>query len=625
MDEINRNFDPSDEYMSLEETDSTPVTNDEIIAQDTQEPVEVETVEDDVFEAFERAENTPSPYENPIPQPTPVQPVAPVQPVQNVAPVPPQTYYQAPPVVEYKASNVPPVYNTPTYTPPQYMPRREQTPQYGTPTAPYNPPVYNPQPNYAPVQQYTQPQPTPLQPVQPQQAPHPAAQQFNPYQQPVNNTPQHQYNRYGAAPAAMKKEKTPKKTKVLIGVLIGLLVTFAIGFALCCISIIGGDSFNSGNESKNPLAQFATEPKEYNFDDFFSDDFSGGFNFAPQHNGVEFDEKITLQADEGQTQLGDNDKNVYAPDEKAQGIKLDKLPKDKDNKKYTTQSAYNAVTDAVVSILCYEDEITDKPEDILGEGTGTVISSDGYIVTNSHVIGDSKAYTINVVLNNSKEYKAKVVGFDSRTDLAVLKIDAKDLKFAKFSDSSYVEVGQDVVAIGNPGGQSFQNSLTKGIVSAVDRELTLNSNVNYIQLDAAINPGNSGGPLCNLYGQVIGINTAKIASEEYEGMGFAIPSNTVAQIANDLIHYGYVKDRVMLGLVGSQINDQIKYNYDVPYGILITSISEGGPLDNTNIKEYDILTAINDVEVTTFQDIYKELAKYKPGDKVTLTLYRLEE
>ena len=624
MDEFNRNLDPTDEYMSLGDTDSTPVTNDEIIAQDTQEPVEVETVEDDVFEAFEKAENTPSPYENTIPQPTPVQTAPPVQPVQNVAPVPPLNYYQAPPVVQYKAPNVPPVYNAPTYTPPQYMPKSVQPPQYTAPAVPYNQPVYNPQQNYAPVQQYTQPQPTPLQPVQPQQAPQPAAQQFNPYQQSANNAPQPQYNPYGA-PAAVKKEKTPKKTKVLIGVLIALLVAFVIGFTLCCISIIGGDSFNSGDGSKNPLAQFATEPEEYNFDEFFSDDFSGGFNFAPQYNGAEFDEKITLQADEGQTQLGDNDQSTYAPDEKAKGIELDKLPKDKDNKKYTTQSAYNAVTDAVVSILCYEDEITDKPEDILGEGTGTVISSDGYIVTNSHVIGDSKAYTINVVLNNSKEYKAKVVGFDSRTDLAVLKIDAKDLKFAKFSDSSYVEVGQDVVAIGNPGGQSFQNSLTKGIVSAVDRELDLTSNVNYIQIDAAINPGNSGGPLCNLYGQVVGINTAKIAAEEYEGMGFAIPSNTVAQIANDLIHYGYVKDRVMLGLVGTQINDQIKYNYDVPYGIIITSISEGGPLDNTDIKEYDILTAINDVEVTTFQEVYKELAKYKPGDKVNLTLYRLEE
>lgn len=596
MDEFNRNFDPTDEYMSLEDTGSTPVTNDEKIVQDVQEPVEAETVGDDVFEAFEKAENTPSPYENPIPQPTPVKPAPPVQ---------PQNFYQAPPVVEHKAPNVPPAYNTPVYTQPQYR----------TPAASYNPPVYNPQPNYAPAQQYGQPQ---YQPV-----PQPAPQQYNPYQQSINNAPQQPYSPYGNAPA-VKKEKTPKKTKVLIGVLIALLVVFIVGFALCCISIIGGNNTTNGFESDNPLAQYATEPEEYNFDEFFSDEFSGGFNFAPQYSGEEFDEKITLQADEGQTQQGDNDKNTYAPNEKAEGIKLNGLPKDKDNKKYTTQSAYNAVTDAVVSILCYEDEITDKPEDIIGEGTGTVISSDGYIVTNSHVIGDTNAYTINVVLNNSKEYKAKVVGFDSRTDLAVLKIDAKDLKFAKFSDSSYVEVGQDIVAIGNPGGQSFQNSLTKGIISAVDRELSLNSNVNYIQLDAAINPGNSGGPLCNLYGQVIGINTAKIASEEYEGMGFAIPSNTVAQIANDLIHYGYVKDRVMLGLVGMQVNAEMKYNYNVPDGILISSISEGGPLDNTDIKEYDILTAINDVEVTSFQDVYRELAKYKPGDKVTLTLYRLE-
>lgn len=602
MDEFNRDFDPIDEYMSLDdESNITPVapnnTNEDTVTQDFQESVQVETVEDDVFEAFEKAQNTPSPYKQPIPQP--------------VQQTPPQ--YTAPPTVPYAAPNVQQAYNQPQYAPPQYMPPSPPQPQYNNPAQQYIPPMYNRQYNQAPVA-----------PPQPQPAP---KQQYNPYQQNVN-IPTGGYYPYATAPA-VKKEKTPKKTKVLIGVLIALLVIFAVGFLISCISIISGNNADDPFKSDNPLAQYATEAEEYNFDEYFGGDYYGnfndGFNITPQYSGDYFDEKITLQADEGQTQQGENDQNTYAPNEDAEGIKLKELPSDKDNNKYSAQSAYNAVTDSVVSIVCYEDEITDNDEDIIGEGTGTIISSDGYIVTNSHVIGDTKQYTINVILNNAKEYKAKVVGFDTRTDLAVLKIDGKDLSYAKFSDSSLVEVGQDIVAIGNPGGQSFQNSLTKGIVSAVDRELSLNSNVSYIQLDAAINPGNSGGPLLNIYGQVIGINTAKIASEEYEGMGFAIPSNTVAEIANDLIRYGYVKDRVMLGLVGLQVDDEMVYSYNVPYGILITSISEGGPLDNTDIVEYDILTAINDVEVETFQDVYKELSKYEAGDKVTLTLYRLEQ
>ncbi|MBQ8057978.1 MAG: trypsin-like peptidase domain-containing protein [Ruminococcus sp.] len=622
MDEFNRNFDPTDEYMSLEDensSDSVAVDNttDESILTDSQEPVQVETVEDDVFEAFDKASNTPSPYENPIPSPT-------AQPFTQAPSYPSQQNgqrYTAQPTVQYNApiNNQP--FNHPQYMPPQYMPPRQPQPQYANPTPMPQPPMYSGQynQNTQPVGQYTS---APAQPA-------PQPQYNNPYQQQQGaGIPAQSFNPYGTAPA-VKKEKTPKKTKVLIGVLIGLLVAFAVGFVICCWSIISDNTPNDPFKSDNPLAQFATEPEEYNFDEYFGDDYYGSFgdnfSFAPQYEGDYFDEKITLQADEGQTQQGDNDKNSYAPNKDAKGIELNKLPKDKDNKKYTTQYAYNAVTDSVVSILCYEDEITDNVEDVISEGTGTVISSDGYIVTNSHVIGDTKQYTINVVLNNAKEYKAKVVGFDTRTDIAVLKIDAKDLSYAKFSDSSLVEVGQDIVAIGNPGGQSFQNSLTKGIVSAVDRELTINSNVSYIQLDAAINPGNSGGPLCNLYGYVIGINTAKIASEEYEGMGFAIPANTVAEIANDLIHYGYVKDRVMLGLVGMQVDDEMVYSYDVPYGILITTISEGGPIDSTEITEYDILTAINDVEVKTFQDVYKELSKYEPGDKVTLTLYRLKQ
>ncbi len=625
MDEFNRELNPFDEYAPIESNTTPPpvpqdaqVENIETTPEEIKvtETVDTDTADDeDTFTAFEKAENETPAISTP--------------PVENV------------PV--YNTQNNANQQNTSAYTQ-QYRPavNQYQQPVYpqqntnmnqGYPVNPYNQaPMYNTQ--YRPVQpqnvqppQYAQPHQMPQHsPVQtPQQGANPPVYpaQNNPYaQRPVQN-PYTQYQNPYNAQSSVTKPKTPTGTKVLIGILIGLLLVFMIGFFVSCAMYTFTPS--DAPESDNPLSGYATEPpleEFYGFDE--SSPFSPYFN-SNSYEGDYFDEKITLMADEGETQeKGEDKNNTYAPDKDAKGVEFKDIPKDADNKKYTPQSAYNAVADSVVSVVCYEDKITDDENDIVGEGTGTVISSDGYIVTNSHVIGDSKAYKINIVFNNSDEYEAKVVGYDTRTDLAVLKIDAKDLSYTKFSDSSKVEVGQDVVAIGNPGGSSFQNSLTKGIVSAVERELDLGANVDYIQIDAAINPGNSGGPLCNLYGQVIGINTAKISADAYEGMGFAIPSNKVAQIANDLIHYGYVKDRVRIGIMGREVDEEMKYSYNVPNGVLITEISEDGPLYNTDIKEFDIITAIDGVEVSSFQEIFAILEEHKPGDKVELTLYRLE-
>ena len=621
MDEFLRDIDPIDEYAPITQdadnsVDETAKINTQEVATQACETVTVDTAdEDDTFEAFDKAQSTAPAYSQPVSPAPPVAPTQPVAPPYN----PP---YTAPQPQQVAA--------------PQYVPVQPQNGGY----APYQPvSPYQPQQVYqAPRTVYQPPKPTkPTQPVNAQYtAPQPPAytqQNYqyanrNPQQPPRQAVPYTQPNPYYIPQAPQNppqppRAKTPARTKVLIGILIALLVIFMLSFFVSCSMLTSSDSNKLTFD--NPLSGYATEPE---YDEFYDDyGTSPYFDFGPSYQGDYFKEDVVLQADEGQTQERDEDlkNNTFAPDKDAKGIEIKALPKDKDNKKYTTQSAYNAVTDSVVSITCYEDKITLEDEDIIGEGTGTLISSDGYIVTNSHVIGDTKAYKINVTLNNGDEYGAKIVGYDSRTDLAVLKIDAKNLSYAEFSDSSLVEVGQDIVAIGNPGGASFQNSLTKGIVSAVERELELGANVTYIQIDAAINPGNSGGPLCNIYGQVIGINTAKISAEEYEGMGFAIPSNKVAQIANDLIHYGYVKDRVRLGLMGREVDEEMIYNYNVPYGVLITEISEGGPLDNTDIELFDIITEINGVEVSSFQEVFSELEKYKPNEKVTLTLYRLEE
>ncbi len=577
MDEFN-NINPIDEYAPLDEQkENTPTV------QNT--PFPQSAKEDDTFDAFDKAK---AEWDKNVAQNRSTPPyVEPVQPPQSYrAPQPQQGYHG------YQS-------NVPQY--PQYnaQPNHQATPYYNT---------------------YTQ------QPINPQTQ--------NPYKaNPQWTAPQNPNNPYAQPPVIKPKEKTPTSTKVLIGVLIGLLIIFMIAFFVSCSMYVF--SSDPASNSDNPLKQYAedfgadpyTDPYSDPFSEFYSDDFAPDFNFSPSYDSETFTEDIVLQADDGQTQIKDGDKksNSYAPDKDAKDLKSNTLPKDKNNKEYTTQSAYNAVTDSVVSIEVYEDEITNNDEDLIGAGTGTIISEDGYILTNSHVIGDSKQYTLNVILNNTKEYKAQVVGYDTRTDLAVIKIDAKNLHAVQFCDSTLVEVGQDVVAIGDPGGSSFQNSLTKGIVSAVDRKLELNANVTYIQIDAAINPGNSGGPLCNLYGQVIGINTAKIATESFEGMGFAIPSNTAIDIANDLIHYGYVKDRVRLGLMGKEVDEQMIYQYNVPQGILITEISEDGPLDNTKIDVGDIVTEIDGNEVTTFQEVYDILSKHKAGDKIEITIFRLKE
>ena len=183
-----------------------------------------------------------------------------------------------------------------------------------------------------------------------------------------------------------------------------------------------------------------------------------------------------------------------------------------------------------------------------GEGSGIIASSDGYIITNAHVIEGASA--LKVILSNGTSYEAKIVGSDTATDLALIKIDATDLQAAEFGSSEDLQVGEQVIAIGNPGGIQFNSSVTVGYVSAVNRSITYNGyDMECIQTDAAIDKI-CGGALVNIYGQIIGINSAKITATGYEGLGFAIPIDTAQPIINNLKQYGYVKDRAMLGITG---------------------------------------------------------------------------
>lgn len=309
------------------------------------------------------------------------------------------------------------------------------------------------------------------------------------------------------------------------------------------------------------------------------------------------------------------------------GVVLESKPKDADtNKSYTAESAFNKVSDSVVGIVGYTDKIT-TVENSATQGSGIILTSDGYVVTNAHVIGNSKTqYLLQVVTSDGKSYNAGVVGYDSRTDIAVLKMDdAKGLKAAAFGNSENIELGEDIIVVGNPGGLDYQNSITKGIVSAVDRKMSSTSLVKYIQTDAAINPGNSGGPIVNLYGQVVGIATAKIVSEKYEGMGFAIPSATAKDIIDTLMKKGYVEGRVKIGITGSNISSDVASAYGVPKGIMVDEISKDGPCYGTELKTDDIITGVDDKEIQSFSDIYEILETHKPGDKIVIKYYRMSD
>lgn len=259
-----------------------------------------------------------------------------------------------------------------------------------------------------------------------------------------------------------------------------------------------------------------------------------------------------------------------------------------------------------------------------GEGSGIILSEDGYIVTNQHVI--SGADRLSVVTSDGTSYEAELIGEDSQTDLAVIKVNTEDkLTPAEFGSSDDLQVTDQVLAIGNPGGLQFNSSVTIGYVSALNRPVTNGETgfvVNCIQTDAAINPGNSGGPLVNMYGQVVGINSSKIVTEGYEGMGFAIPVSKAQPIINELLSGGYIKGRTRLGIMCREVGSAMSEMYNVPRGLQITEFNEDCSLIGTDAEPGDIIIAIEGETVESLRDVSNLLLRYSPGDQVTLTLYR---
>ena len=297
----------------------------------------------------------------------------------------------------------------------------------------------------------------------------------------------------------------------------------------------------------------------------------------------------------------------------------------------TTAQIAEKVKPSIVGIVVY----TQRSNSSAGEGTGVIMGEDKsgeytYVVTCAHVISDA-GIQVRVQTEDGTAYDAEIVGMDTRTDLGVLKIKAKGLPAAEFGDSNALRVGDSVYAIGNPGGVEFFGSFTGGFVSAIDRPVS--SEIGYtmkcIQHDAAINPGNSGGALVNVYGQVIGINSQKIAATDYEGMGFAIPTTAAKEIIDDLIAYSYVPNRPKLGITYYPVSSSAQYSMiaqikGLPAGtLIINEISPDSSLANTEVRQYDMITAVNGKALTTADILLEKIDNGKVGDKLTLSICRV--
>ena len=263
-------------------------------------------------------------------------------------------------------------------------------------------------------------------------------------------------------------------------------------------------------------------------------------------------------------------------------------------------------------------------------GSGFILTSDGYIVTNYHVVGD--AQTIQVTLYSGDTYDAQYVGGDEDYDIAVIKIEATGLQAVTLGDSEELNVGDHVLAIGNPLGE-LTFSMSGGMVSSVNRTINVDGTpFNMIQTDTSINPGNSGGPLLNSYGEVVGIVSAKYSStgsngETAEGLGFAIPINDVSSMIQDIMTNGYVSNRAYLGATIGSLNASMaqQYRYDITEGAFVYSVEDGGPADQAGLQLGDVITAIDDTEITSLDDLTAARKSYTAGDTCTLTVYRQGE
>ena len=339
---------------------------------------------------------------------------------------------------------------------------------------------------------------------------------------------------------------------------------------------------------------------------------------------ISFTTEVTLPPETEAVHLPDAAAEVV-PDSQQTSLQLQQTPQSRENIPVegglSLQEIYVQNIHSVVSISCtgYNTGST---------GTGVILTEDGYVVTNAHVVDG--AGSIDVQLTDDRILPATLIGSDEISDLAVLRVEAQGLTPARFGDSGQLRVGDTVAAIGDPLGVKYRGTYTDGIVSAINRDVDVDGRtMTLIQTNAALNSGNSGGPLINCYGQVIGINTMKIGaftdSAGVEGIGFAIPSVTVKDIVDQLITQGYVSGRPTLGIEGEALSSFYQHYYRMPAGLYITRVEPGSDADSKGIQDGDMLLSVDDQRISTMDELKAVLFDREVGETVEVIIYRAGE
>lgn len=430
------------------------------------------------------------------------------------------------------------------------------------------------------------------------------------------------------APKKPRKKHTGLKVTMIVlcvlVLIVGSAAFFSDGFGFDedirgSISAPGAESGTPGDTPAAPdSSETPSEPENDGKDSFFGNiipniipDDENGDDGMPDDFRDFFDGYYTMEDSIAPSDIPVGGVGGDVTVELASSEELDEL---------SLQQLYSRCSPSVVGVMA---QMGDSGS--YGWGTGVIIDSTGYIVTNAHVISEATACT--VVLWNGRECEAMLVGEDAQSDLAVLKIQAKGLVPASFGNSDELSVGDEVVAIGNPLGAEFSGTLTNGIVSAINRNVDYSgTNLTLIQTNAALNEGNSGGPLINIYGQVIGITNMKMVNNyggaTIEGIGFAIPSTTVKAVCDQLIAKGKVTGRPGIGITCGSVPEAAMEEYGLPEGLYITAVSEGSDAEAKGIIPGDVLTHINGQKVLTTDDVLTIRDQHEVGDYLTFTIYR---
>ena len=407
--------------------------------------------------------------------------------------------------------------------------------------------------------------------------------------------PMHGENSTTPAPVAHKKKSGWTKTRVwgLVILILVLIVGSSLVFARhSSVSLSWNNngekgSWSSDGDSDSSSVDDLPDSKEDFFDSYYTsteDDSATEINIPTVT--LESDFSLELQSAEGDT------------------LELNEL--------------YERCAPSIVAIYGYIDGETGYYW-----GTGVVLSEDGLILTNTHVIDGCDSATVK--LNDDSEYEAQLVGADSISDIAILKIDASGLTPAEFGESSQLAVGDKVAAIGNPLGETFRATMTDGIISAIERGINYKGrSMTLLQTNTALNEGNSGGALFNMYGQVIGITNMKMMSSysSIEGIGFAIPTSTVKTVVNSLLQYGEVKGRPSIGITVGAIPEYARDKYDIPEGLYVSAVQENSDAARQGIQVGDIITAVNYQTVSTTDEVNEIKNTLEVGDLMIFTIWR---